>query len=87
MGTPLYPPRSTPTVTSYLDFSKLQRKAKVPGFHTWRRSFASDLAMSGADVRTIQQLMGHSSINTTERYMHVSPEHRTRAISALQFDL
>ena len=67
------------------NFSRLQRKAKVPGFHAWRHTFASYLAMNGADVRTIQQLMGHSSLTTTERYMHVSPAHRERAINLLEF--
>ena len=67
------------------NFSKLQQRAKVPGFHTWRHTFASYLAMNGADVRTIQQLMGQSSPTTTERYMHVSPSHRDRAVRLLQF--
>jgi len=41
--------------------------------------------MKGADVRTIQQLMRHSSLTTTERYMHVSPAHGERAINLLEF--
>ncbi len=67
------------------NFSKLQYRAKLPGFHAWRHTFASYLAMNGADVRTIQQLMGHSSLTTTERYMQVSPAHRERAVGRLKF--
>ncbi len=67
------------------NFSKLQQRARVPGFHAWRHTFASYLAMGGADVVTIKKLMGHSSVSTTERYMHVSPAHQAQAVSLLQF--
>ena len=67
------------------NFSKLQHRARVPGFHAWRHTFASYLAMGGADVVTIKRLMGHSSVSTTERYMHVSPAHQAQAINVLRF--
>ncbi|MHC9159853.1 MULTISPECIES: tyrosine-type recombinase/integrase [Exiguobacterium] len=64
----------------YLPF--LSYKQVTP--HKLRHTFASRLAMGGVDVLTIQQLLGHESVATTQVYAHIGDERKKHAISGLQ---
>ena len=51
--------------------------------HVLRHTFASRLAMAGADLRTIQKLGGWQSLKMVERYAHLSPSHKSEAVERL----
>lgn len=67
-------------------FDKCVGRAGVVDFH-WhdlRHTFASRLVMAGADIRTVQDLMGHKMLTMTVRYAHLSAPHLHEAVALLE---
>ena len=74
-------------LTRAMIFTIIKRLAKKIGLnknispHTFRHSFATHLLKGGADLRAIQQMLGHESITTTEVYMHIDRTHLSEVMN------
>ena len=68
-----------------LAFRRLMKKAGIENFrfHDLRHDFCSRLIQAGEELSVVSELAGHSSIITTQRYAHLSPELKRKAISSL----
>lgn len=77
--------RGTP-LTRVMVFTIIRQAAKVAGIdkqispHTLRHSFATHLLEGGANIRQVQELLGHENIETTEIYTHLNRQHLSRVV-------
>jgi len=66
-------------------YSTALRKSGITNlhFHDLRHTFASQLVMSGVDLNTVRELLGHKDITMTLRYSHLAPRHKQHAVDIL----
>jgi integrase/recombinase XerD len=70
-----------------VNFRNARKRAELPSsltFHSLRHSFASWLAALGTDFKTLQELIGHSSGEATQIYVHAFNPNKRSAIEKLQ---
>lgn len=83
----LFVNRNGKKLTRAMIFTIIKRLTEKAGIqknispHTFRHSFATHLLENGADLRAIQQMLGHESITTTEIYTHIDRKHLTEIIN------
>lgn len=66
-------------------FHTVLEKANIEDFrfHDFRHTAATRMLEKGADIRTVQEILGHSSVIVTQRYTHTTPQYKKKAIELL----
>ncbi|MHC4621322.1 MAG: tyrosine-type recombinase/integrase [Planctomycetota bacterium] len=84
---PVFTFQGNPVASIKTAFAAAVRRAGIPPlrFHDLRHTFATRMVLAGADLPTVQELMGHASITTTRRYAHPAPSHKRAAVNRLLF--
>jgi integrase len=70
-------------------FQMALRTAKIENFrwHDLRHCAASYLVMAGIDMRTVAEILGHKTMQMTQRYTHLSPEHLKDAVAKMNLKI
>ncbi len=72
----------------YREFDKALKRAGIKEhfrFHDLRHTFASHFMMNGGNIYDLQKIMGHTSLEMTQRYAHLAPEHLVKAANVVSF--
>ncbi|OFZ15978.1 MAG: hypothetical protein A2X86_19685 [Bdellovibrionales bacterium GWA2_49_15] len=72
----------------YRDLSRFLKEAEIKEhyrFHDLRHTFASHFMMNGGNIYDLQKILGHSSLEMTQRYAHLAPEHLIKASNVVSF--
>jgi len=81
----LYPKTHNPIKDVKTAFNAAKRRAGIKDlrFHDLRHTFASRLIESGVDIITVKDLLGHCSVETTQRYTHSRADQKMKAVQSL----
>ncbi len=79
------PQTNAPYVDIKNAFHSVLKKANIENFrfHDFRHTAATRMLEKGADIRTVQEILGHSSVVVTQRYTHTTPQYKKSAIDLL----
>lgn len=86
LGRYVFPSRDGEPMNNFRkSWTAILKAAKITGFrlHDLRHNFASQLVMQGVSLYVVKALLGHSSIDVTERYAHLAPDKKHEAVNVL----
>ncbi len=72
LGEQLHPPTLSLIIRHYIEAAGVKKRGSC---HLFRHTMATLMLKNGADLRSVQEILGHSQINTTERYTHLDINH------------